>query len=413
MEQLPSRLRPGGANLFQAVKQMCQTAENAGVTLYKLTIGQPQGAAILVARAIAAQATLNNEEQYHEYQDNGCLPMPDFAQRFVWAHLPAPSQVVLRNSQASYLPIPGIKPILTMIPMACGANQGKDVKVGSMTKPGYPTPADACNYLGVNQFHLNLTPENDFRFIPDLCPAYGQGDVGHHTSLLMLNYPHNPTGQVADQFYWARIIEFCIKHNIRLFNDAAYAMLMHKDSPGCLLAEVAPFYPQLSWAEAYSASKSIGNGTGWRVGAIVGSPDFVADIATIKGNLDSGFVAPMALGALYALENNRLEIEQFCQLYQKRLHELIKVAGTGGAGLRLAVLPKAGFFSLWLVPKKAFGQRVKDAEHFNELMIKNTGIAGVHFNPGYIRYAVAGSPVEKQEWQEALKNGFESARVAY
>lgn len=411
MSELSSWLPPGGANLFQAVKQMCQTAENAGVTLYKLTIGQPQGAAILAARAIAAQATLNNEEQYHEYQDNGCLPMPDFAQRFVWAHLQRSSQILLETRAASYLPIPGIKPMLIVVPLACGANQGKGVKVGSMTKPGYPTPADACNYLGIDQFHLNLTPENDFRFIPDLCPAYGQGDVEHHTNLLMLNYPHNPTGQVADRAYWERIIEFCIKHKIRLFNDGAYAMLRHQGSSGCMLAEVAPFYSELSWAEAFSASKSIGNGTGWRVGAIVGSPDFVSDWSKIKGNVDSGFVAPMAVGALYALENSRSDIDRFGQLYEKRLDILVNIAVV--RGLKLAVNPQAGFFSLWLVPKEAFGQKVKDAEHFNELMIRNTGIAGVHFNPGYIRYAVAGSPVEKQEWQEALKKGFESAQVAY
>ena len=57
-------------------------------------------------------------------------------------------------------------------------------------------------------------------------------------------------------------------------------------------------YPALSWSEAFTAAKLIGNGTGWHVGAMVGSPDFIADIKEIKGKTDTGFVPPMAVGAL-------------------------------------------------------------------------------------------------------------------
>ena len=80
--------------------------------------------------------------------------------------------------------------------------------------------------------------------------------------------------------------------NIRLFNDAAYCVLSHTPDSSTL-TEVAPDFPDLSWAEGFTAAKLIGNGTGWHVGAMTGSPDFIGDIKEVKGKTDAGFVAPM------------------------------------------------------------------------------------------------------------------------
>jgi hypothetical protein len=77
--------------------------------------------------------------------------------------------------------------------------------------------------------------------------------------------------------------------------------------------------------------------------------------------------------------------------------------------MRLAVKPKAGFFTLWVAPSQAFEQKIKDAEHFNDLMIKRTGIVGVPFGR-YIRYAVT-SPVE--DWRRVIGASFKAAAVSY
>jgi len=78
--------------------------------------------------------------------------------------------------------------MLGLVQLACGAAQGKFV-VGMTDKPGYPTPADWSKYLGLKQYSLPLTIENEFRF--------GAEDIRKNTKLLMVNYPHNPTGQIA------------------------------------------------------------------------------------------------------------------------------------------------------------------------------------------------------------------------
>ena len=394
-----SRLSEGGTNLFQRIKAQCAEAEKRGVTIIRLSIGQPSGPALESARKAAAQAVMSLEESMHEYQDNGSPGVPNFAKRFVQAHIRTKLETV-PSENISFLPIPGIKPMLGLIPMACGAINGRPIMVSTTTEPGYPTPVDWCRYLRLSTWHqaLPTNPENQFLF--------SRNDILSGITLLMLNYPHNPSGQAATFEWWTELCAYCQLNNVRLFNDAAYAVLAH-DKNVCALTDVAFNFKDLSWAEAFSASKAIGNGTGWRVGAICGSPDFVGNIATIKGNTDSGFFAPAAAGALYALENDRESIEACRKVYEDRIKFLIRILSS--RGMRLAVEPKAGFFTLWLSPKEAFGQKIKDGEEFNNLMIQNTGIAGVPFGQ-YIRYAVTG-PVEK--WEIQINRGFLLAKVSY
>ncbi|MCX6722208.1 MAG: aminotransferase class I/II-fold pyridoxal phosphate-dependent enzyme [Candidatus Staskawiczbacteria bacterium] len=387
-----SRLPAGGTNLFQAIKATREEARAKGVKILDLSVGQPAGPALWRARQVASLAVLSDDEKMHEYQDNECRPdcIPNFAERFVLGHLRT------HPTDVRYLPIPGIKPMLGLIPMACGS----DLKVvATTTNPGYPTPRVWCKYLGKEVFEPTTNPENKFLFDPQELPT----NVG----LLLTNYPHNPSGAVSPEEHLYHLCAFCQEHGIRIGNDAAYAALAY-GADSCCLADIAPMFPKLSWMEMFSASKLIANGTGWRIGAMVGSPDFIGDIATIKGNTDSGFVAPMAAGVIDVFENDKRSILAVRDLYQNRVLTLRSVLL--GAGMRLALEPRAGFFTLWLAPKFAFGKEMEDAKAFNLAMIENTGVVGVHFPP-YIRYAVAHEDVEAMAGD--IKAAFEKAQVGY
>lgn len=389
-----SRLPEGGANLFQTIKAVSAEAEAKGIKLVRLSIGQPQGPALESARRAAAEAVMSTSETMHEYQDNGSPGVDGFARRFVEAH----QAVNLPSESVDYLPIPGIKPMLGLIPLATGAAE-KTLTIAMTTNPGYPTPRDWANYLKQNVYEIPLNPENRF--------LIQTKDLPESTDLIMMNYPHNPTGQIAERWWLHNICGYCQSHGIRIFNDAAYFALSDRNTSYSLAEIAAQYYPDLSWAEAYSASKLIGNGTGWRVGAIIGSKDFVGDIKTIKGNTDSGFVAPMAAGALYALENDQEGIEEVRRTYKKRLGILIPILGNNG--MQLAVEPSAGFFTLWKTPKFAFGEEMRDAQHFNFTMIEKTGIVGVHFGP-YIRYAVC---ADVEAVADKIDAAFKEASVSY
>jgi aspartate/methionine/tyrosine aminotransferase len=304
----------------------------------------------------------------------------------------------LEGQAVAYLPIPGIKPMLGLLPLACGCAQ-HDVAVATMTAPGYPIPADWCAYHPyVRHRALPTTMANHFRF-----PATA---LGADTDLVMMNYPHNPSGQIATRDWLRELCAYCEQHDIRLFNDAAYAVLSYAEE-SVTLCEVAADFPELSWSEAFTAAKLIANGTGWHVGAMVGSPDFIADLNEVKGKTDAGFVAPMAAGAIAALETDRAGIDACREMYRRRLGVLMELMR--GHGMQLALEPRAGFFTLWRAPSYAFGQRMESAEAFNFLMIRETGVVGVHF-PGYLRYAVC---ADVEAMAEQLSDAFERAHVSY
>ena len=173
------------------------------------------------------------------------------------------------------------------------------------------------------------------------------------------------------------------------------------------LSQVAPHYPELSWAEAFTAAKLIGNGTGWHIGAMVGSSDFIADMKEVKGKTDAGFVAPMAAGVLAALEDDQKSIAGYVEMYHKRLEILGNVMIT--AGMRLAIEPRAGFYTLWETPARAFGEAIGSAAEFNFRMIERTGVVGVHFGT-YLRYAVC---ADVAAIRDSLADAFHSAEVSY
>ena len=389
-----SRLPGGGANIFQTIRSKRAAAEAAGVALLDLSIGEPKGPALLSARRAAQAAVMSEAEAMHAYQYNASPGVPGFAERFVKAHVPE----AWKGQAVAYLPIPGIKPMLGLLPLACGCAQ-HDVAVATMTAPGYPIPADWCAYHPyVRHRALPTTMANRFRF-----PATA---LGADTDLVMMNYPHNPSGQIATRDWLRELCAYCEEHDIRLFNDAAYAVLSYAEE-SVTLCEVAADFPELSWSEAFTAAKLIANGTGWHVGAMVGSPDFIADLNEVKGKTDAGFVAPMAAGAIAALETDRAGIDACREMYRRRLGVLMALMC--GHGMQLALEPRAGFFTLWRAPSYAFGQRMESAEAFNFLMIRETGVVGVHF-PGYLRYAVC---ADVEAMAEQLSDAFERAHVSY
>ena len=389
-----SWLPEGKQNLFQAIRAKRAEVQARGVELIDLSIGEPRGPALLSARQAAAAAIMSEREEMHRYQYNDSPGVPGFAKSFVESN----TGMSLDDPGVAFLPIPGIKRMLGLLPLACGCWR-QPLTVATMTQPGYTFPEDWCDYLQVARYPLPLNPENTFRFQP--------GDIKEGARLVMVNYPHNPTGRVADRDYWEDLCRFCADRGIRLFNDAAYSILAHSKE-SCTLTEVAVDFPDLSWCEAFSAAKFVGNATGWQVGAVAGSPDFIGDLAAVKGNTDEGFVAAMAAGVKASVETDWEGIVSFRQMYKSRLDLLIDILTK--KGLRLAVRPDAGFFTLWMAPSLAFGERMESAEQFNFLMMERTGIIGVHFEPSYVRYAVCEDIASRAG---EIESAFEAAAVSY
>lgn len=402
---MPRRIPASGINLFQLIYVLLREyQEKAGKPALNLSLGNPDGVPPAAVRELKARFARDPGYDYHTYAEDKDLH--GFAAAMVSVH---GGIDVSRHPRLKAVPIAGIKTASALMPLACALHlpdrKRRDSFVVASNVPAYDVIGTwSSSYLGAERVAWPLVSEDGMRLnVARLREALGK----RRPDLVFVIRPGNPAAVGATESEWKAVIEFCLERGARLVNDAAYTGLAgpsHKP-----LASVAAGYPELEWAELYSVSKSF-NDPGARLGAIVGSQDFVEDFVLVKGNTDSGPVPSVmaAYGEFLAdRDAARVELEALSSLYRRRLDYL--VPRLEGAGLRPACRTDAGFFTLWKVPKRVLGKTLGKDPHeaFNRLVISETGIVGVHFDGGepLVRYAVCAdvlSPAFRARFEEQL-----------
>ncbi len=142
---------------------------------------------------------------------------------------------------------------------------------------------------------IKLLEENNWRIDPF---AIKQA-VKHNTKAIVINFPHNPTGQVISCQELNELISICVDHNLWLFSDEVYRLLGH---------------PQEDWAppaaEIYPKALSLGvmskafGMAGLRVGWIAcQDKELLKNIERLKHYTSICNSAPSEIISLIALNN--------------------------------------------------------------------------------------------------------------
>lgn len=156
-------------------------------------------------------------------------------------------------------------------------NPGETVAAPS---PAYPVYAQGVATLCDGKVQtMPLTKENGF--LPDLNLAEG-------ARMLFVNYPNNPTGAIATEFFWQSLQDFADTHpETVVCHDHAYSEMTFGDY-------VAPSFLQYTKnaVEMHSLSK-VFNATGFRIGFCVGRADYISALVKAKSQIDSG--APLMI----------------------------------------------------------------------------------------------------------------------
>ena len=155
--------------------------------------------------------------------------------------------------------------------------------------PGYPTYSSAVRLAEGEVVSYSLKEENGY--IPELDTLPTEG-----VKMMIINYPHMPTGAVASKEALQAIVEWCRKNHILLVNDNPYCFLRNENPLSLLSIEGAKEVA----IELNSLSKSH-NMAGWRIGMIGGAKERIDEILRFKSNMDSGMFLPLQLAAATAL----------------------------------------------------------------------------------------------------------------
>jgi LL-diaminopimelate aminotransferase len=177
--------------------------------------------------------------------------------------------------------------------------------------PGYPVYTGGPLLAGAEAHLMPLVPE--LGFVPDLdaIPAA----VLERSRLLYLNYPNNPTGAIAPEGFFEKVVAFAREHDVLVVHDASYTEVTFD-------GYVAPSFLQTPGAkevgvEVFSLSKGY-NMTGWRVGAIVGNAEAISAYWKLKTNIDSGMFEAVQLAGVKALEDGDAIPREMSEVYARR-----------------------------------------------------------------------------------------------
>jgi alanine-synthesizing transaminase len=417
------RIPAAGINLFQLIYVLIREyKEKTGQEPLNLSLGNPDGVPPEALRALKAKYAGDPGYDYHTYAEDKNLH--GFAEGMVALHggVDAAAHPHLR-----VLPTAGIKTASALIPLACGLHLPDRARRGTFrvasNLPAYDVVGTwSESYLGARRTVWPLHSSDNMRLNVARLKEALKKDGTDRADLVFTIRPGNPAAVGASEADWKELIALCLEKGMRLVNDAAYAGLT-AGGAHVPLAKVAKDYPDLEWLELYSVSKSY-NDPGARLGALIGSKDFVEDFALVKGNTDSGPVPGVMaaygvfLGDRAAAANALGEIRA---LYERRVSYLIPKLKA--AGLRPACATEAGFFTLWKVPESVLGRKLPaDGRHeaFNRAVISETGIVGVHFS-GFgeggapeplIRYAVCADVLDPK-FQARLEERLARLKPAY
>lgn len=375
---------------FEKIKSMINETKknNPDIELIDMGVGEPD--------KIADEGiidVLNIEARKYEnrfYADNGILEFQEAACRYM-------NNVYGINNLTSENIMHGIgsKSILAMLPIGF-INPGD---VCLMTVPGYPILGTYTKFMGGEIYKLPLCEEYDFYPDLDNIPIY----ILKKAKLLYINYPNNPTGQVATKDFYEKVVAFAKKYHIFVISDMAYGTLLYDGEKPLSIFSVDGSMDIC--VELHSLSKSF-NMTGWRMAFLVGSKKAIKLYATIKGHTDSGQFRAIQKAGAYALDNYHISNIN-CERYNRRLDMLANVLREVGFN---AYKPKAGFYLYVPIPKGVKGGvRFEDAEQANLYILSKVLISTVPWDDcgSYLRFSAtydADTIEDEYALMEEIKN---------
>lgn len=368
------------------------------ISLIDMGVGEPDRPADPGIVQILAQEAGKPENRW--YADNG---IPEFLEAAA-QYLQQVYQVDGLNPAEHLLHGIGSKPILALLPL-CLVNPG-DITL--TTSPGYPVIGTYTQYLGGKVYSLPLREEHDF--LPDLT-AIPQ-DILKKTKLFYVNYPNNPTGQVATKAFFQDLVEFALQHKVIIVQDAAYAALTYDGYQPLSFLSVEG--AKEVGVEIHSLSKAF-NMTGWRLAFLAGNAKIVKAYGVVKDNTDSGQFRAIQKAAIFALRHPQIT-EGICEKYSRRFDLLTRALNELGFSARK---PQATFYCYVKCPSGTeTGVRFQSASDFSEFLLKEAVISTVPWDDAgqYIRFSVtfeAETIAQEQAIVEEMKERMKRLKLVF
>ena len=237
-------------------------------------------------------------------------------------------------------------------------------------------------------------------FFDNLTTAY---DIGWpKPRVLVISFPHNPTGAVVDLDFMQKVVDFCRERGMIVVHDFAYADVGFDghEPPSILQAEGA----KECAVELYSMTKSFSM-AGWRMAFLAGNREVVQALVKLKSYLDYGTFQPIQIAATVTMNEASDYPAEVCAIYKNRRDALID--GLARIGWDIP-RPKGSMF-VWAPIPEPYAEM--DSVEFCSHVVRECEVAlspGVGFGPGgegFARFALIENEQRIHQGIRNLKRG--------
>ena len=238
-----------------------------------------------------------------------------------------------------------------------GVSEAMDIAMRAILNPGdkvmYHEPCFVAYMPSIAMTHA--TPiavptyaKDDFALDPEVLEKYWQPGV----KALIINFPTNPTGGVADRERLEKIAKFAIEKDIIIVSDEVYAELTFDGAKHTSIATLPGMRDRTIFLHGMSKAWAM---TGFRLGYACGPKDIID--AMMKVHQYAMMCAPILSqeAAIEALKNCDDEVAKMRDSYQRRRDFIIRRWNEIGLPCHM---PKATFYSFPNV--SGFGMSERD-----------------------------------------------------
>ncbi|MFI0474227.1 pyridoxal phosphate-dependent aminotransferase [Halomonas sp. HMF6819] len=258
----------------------------------------------------------------------------------------------------------------------CLLDSGDEVLV---CEPNYVTYEAVLRATGAEMVRVPLDRDAAFR----LDVAALERAVTPRTRAILLNSPHNPTGQLIDASTWEAVAALCHRHDLWLICDEVYAELIFDGEHVCP-ATLEGMASRCVVVSSLSKSHAM---TGWRLGWVVGPEALIQHLSNLALCMLYGcpdFIQDAAHAALTAPPPG---LDAMRDAYRARRDAVCQALEESSAVA--AIRPPAGMFLMVDIratglSSQAFADRLLDEERVSVL-------SGEAFGPsaaGFVRLSL-------------------------
>ncbi len=220
--------------------------------------------------------------------------------------------------------------------------------------------------------------------------------------VLVISFPHNPTGASVDLAFMQRVVDFCRERGMIVVHDFAYADVGFNGvrPPSILQAEGAREVA----VEQYSMTKSFSM-AGWRSAFMVGNSEVVQALVKLKSYLDYGMFQPVQIAETVVFREEPDYPKEICSIYESRCDTLID----GLSKIGWDVPKPGGTMFVWAPIPEPY--REMDSVEFCSMLVRECDVAlspGVGFGPGgegFVRFALIENEQRITQAMRNLKRG--------